>query len=340
MLYVQKTEQDLVDSLRTKVDKLESDAEVTTQQEEADQTPSQDELVKIERHLVELKNEYELENGDLEYEESGSISAHYQGVSCAECHSIGGTASRSDEFEDSEDSEGSENAFTSGGTIFTVLNASNGTQNIANNYSLRLVLAQSGTEINYKTGRGSANVNATFSAGVENYTAQVLDTHGVVVNSSTKDSHDASRFDCNSCHTVAGTNGAPGRIVSFSYALTTTSSTIAESNTTITTPKTDTNTTTDTNTSSNTVAAKSFAKDVLPILDTNCKGCHGGSGSFSITSSTTPYAGVTPFVNTISADTSKLIQKGSGVSHGGGVQLTATEYTTIRDWISQGAQNN
>ena len=85
----------------------------------------------------------------------------------------------------------------------------------------------------------------------------------------------------------------------------------------------------------------SFVRDILPILNTNCKGCHGSNGNFSITSSATPYAGVTPFVTTASALDSKLIQKGSGgLRHGGGTQLTSTEFITIRDWITQGAKNN
>ena len=81
---------------------------------------------------------------------------------------------------------------------------------------------------------------------------------------------------------------------------------------------------------------------MLPILNTNCKSCHGGSGRFSITTSTTPYTGVAAFVNSpATAGTSRLIQKGYNIiSHGGGTQLTQAQFTTIRDWISQGAKNN
>ncbi len=129
----------------------------------------------------------------------GSTSDHHQGVNCAQCHS------------------GGENAFTSGASIFSTLNAGNSTEKSADNYSLRLVLAQSGSKINYSTGRGSGNAHATFNAGVARYTAQVVDAQGNVVNSSATNSHDSSRFDCNRCHTSSGVNGAPGRIVSFKY---------------------------------------------------------------------------------------------------------------------------
>ena len=233
----------------------------------------------------------------------GSTSDHHQGVNCAQCHS------------------GGENAFTSGASIFSTLNAGNSTEKSADNYSLRLVLAQSGSKINYSTGRGSGNAHATFNAGVARYTAQVVDAQGNVVNSSATNSHDSSRFDCNRCHTSSGVNGAPGRIVSFKYTRPTATTTSTTSTTTA-------------------IAAKSFAKDVLPILTANCKGCHGGYGNFSITNNT-PYAGVTPFVDISSPANSRLIQKGSGgLGHGGGRQLTSTEFTTLRDWISQGAKNN
>ena len=229
----------------------------------------------------------------------GSTSDHNQGVNCAQCHS-----------------------FTSGATIFTSLNAGNSASKAADSYSLRLVLAQSGSQINYSTGRGSGNAHATFNAGVARYTAQVVNAQGSVVNSSATNSHDASRFDCNRCHTASGANGAPGRIVSYKYTRPTA-------------------TTTSTTTTTTTTVAKSFAKDVLPILTSNCKGCHGSRGRFSITSSSTPYAGVTPFVSASSPTNSRLIQKGSGnLGHGGGRQLTSAEFTTIRDWISQGAKNN
>ncbi len=340
------TEQKLVNALATKVTKLENDAEVSAKQEEVKKTPSQEELTKIKTHLSQVKSDYERENGDLGYKESGSTSYHNQGVSCAKCHSVSGSSSivsstfnlfESDDdapkrSEGSQSSEGSENAFTSGATIFTALNAGNSVAKAAKNYSLRLVLAQSRTKINYRTGRGSGNVNATFTAGgVTKYTAQVLNAQGVVVNSSATDSHDASRFDCNKCHTAAGTNGAPGRIVSFSYSATPVTTLPT------TQPTTGNGTTTGSTTGGTTTAgttttapAKSFAKDVVPALN-KCTSCHGNWG----------YNGVKQRVDTAAPASSILLQKGSGsISHGGGQQLSATEVTTIRDWISQGAKNN
>jgi len=166
------------------------------------------------------------------------------------------------------------------------------------------------------------------------------------VNSSLKNSHDSSRFDCNSCHTAAGVNGAPGRIVSFNYVVPVVI--IPDTNTTvqvevnITTVPTDTNITVPADTNTTTVFAQSFATDVLPILNTKCASCHGASGNFSITNSITPYGGVTPFVNITAATASALLTKASGTSHGGGVVIatTTTEYITVRDWISEGALNN
>ena len=234
-----------------------------------------------------------------------SSQAHYQGESCARCHSAS-----SDEGEDS---------FSSGATIFKSIDASNGdVSNSSENYSLRLVLENGAGIENYRLGNGTGNVNASFNAGIAKYTAEVLDSAGNLVNSSVQDSHDASRFDCNSCHTASGLNGAPGRIVSFNYATSITSTT-------------DTNTTT--------TATPMFANDVEPILTNNCAVCHGNSGNFSITINT-PYTGTMQFVDTITPANSLILQKGSGNNHGGGVQLSTSEYTTVYDWIVAGALNN
>lgn len=295
----------------------------------------------IKNDLRSLKSEYESEYGDLDYEDEGSDVNHYQGRACASCHSSA-TASnlapaRSDELGENEgtESESGENIFDSGATIFTSINAvDNSALKAASNYSLRLVLEGGAKEV-YRIGRGTGNVNASFNAGIANYTAEVLDRSGNVVNSSLTNSHNAARFDCNSCHTATGTNGAPGRIVSFEY------SAPVDVNTTTTTTTT-TPTDTNTSTTTTTVVVKSFVNDVLPILNTNCKSCHGSNGNFSITSSATPYAGVTPFVNMATPIASKLLTKASGVSHGGGTVLSSSsaEYTTLRDWINEGATNN
>ena len=51
---------------------------------------------------------------------------------------------------------------------------------------------------------------------------------------------------------------------------------------------------------------------------------------------------MTPFVNRADAIASALLQKASGVGHGGGtvISTTSTSYITIRDWISEGALDN
>jgi len=370
----EQNERDLMDSIISTnpeaVNHLDNDAEVEQELSRVETEFQDADVEAIKNDLLVLKNEYEVEYGDLNYEDEGSDFNHNQGIACATCHSSSSTAfapSRSEAYEsedsenegsesegsESEGSEGGENSFTSGATIFTTLNASNNdASKAANNYTLRLLLESGATE-GYRIGRGTGNVNGTFNAGIANYTAQVLDAQGNVVNTSATNSHNASRFDCNSCHTSAGTSGAPGRIVSFKYApvitLPETNTTTPDTNTTVpadtntTTPDTNTTVPADTNTTTP-VVLKSFANDVEPILNAKCKSCHGGSGNFSITTSTTPYAGVTPFVNTTSATTSALLQKGSGsVGHGGGDQLggtTSTSYITIRDWISEGALNN
>jgi len=331
----QENEKVLMDSLvvnnPSSVDYLDNDAEVSSELEDIAREEESIDLNDIKNHLTTLKHEYEVEYGDLDYEDDGDDIFHSQGVSCASCHGIAGATNlavakseEDNDDEDGEENEDGENIFTSGATIFTSLNAVNSdASKAASNYSLRLVL-ESGAVTSYRIGRGTGNVNATFNAGITKYTTEVLDARGSVVNRSNLNSHDSSRFDCNRCHTSEGVDGAPGRVVSFSY----------------TTPvvPTDTN-----STDTNTTVAKSFVNDILPILNTNCKSCHGSSGNFSITTSATEYVGVTPFVNTADAQASKLLEKASGtVFHGGNrvLSTTSTEYITIREWISEGALDN
>jgi|GEM_PF-1728168 len=307
------------------VNHLEDDTEVENELNRIKAEFESLDLNGIKDELLILKSEYESEYGDLDYEDEDNDVNHYQGLACATCHSGVARALLI------RSSEGNENGFTSGATIFTKIDAlENNALQAASNYSLRLVLEGGATQ-GYRIGRGTGNVNGTFNAGIAKYTAEVLDRSGKVVNSSLKNSHDSSRFDCNSCHTVGGVNGAPGRIVSFNYVVPV-----------VIIPDTNTTVPTDTNTTTSTVVAQSFATDVLPILNTKCANCHGASGNFSITNSITPYGGVTPFVNTTTATASALLTKASGTSHGGGIVIatTTTEYTTVRDWISEGALNN
>jgi len=226
---------------------------------------------------------------------------HSQGVSCAQCHSAGSEAS-----------------FTSGGTVFTSLDAANSdTAKYATGYTLRLLLANTGATVNYVAGRGSGNSYTRASAGtINSYTAQVVNSSGVVVNSSATDTHGLTRLDCNRCHTAVGANGAPGRI------------TIG---TTAPVP-----------------VQVSFSADVMPILTTKCKSCHGSNGNFTVTTAAATFSNLTTnsFLDTTVAANSLLLMKGSNSNasnpHGGGtvIATTSVEYQTIKQWITDGASNN
>ena len=240
----------------------------------------------------ESENEIEDDN------ENESSVLHSQGVSCATCHGAG-----------------SEESFTSGATIFTTLDAANSdTSKYATGYTIRLLLENIGSTVNYIAGRGSANSYTNASAGtINSYTAQVVDASGNVVNASAANTHDLTRLDCNRCHSAVGSDGAPGRIV-----------------TTTTTPTVS--------------ASASFSADVMPILEMKCQGCHGNEGDFTVTTTDATYTNLTSnnFLDTDVADNSRLLRKGSGSFHGGGtiISTTSTEYLTIQEWIMQGASNN
>lgn len=330
-----------------------------------------DDIDSLAQGAVAIKNEYEIEYGDIDYEDDGGANlAHFQGENCLKCHGTAGLTTttltalyreigevETEESEESEESretgetgetgesetnEANENQFTSGATIFTALNAANNdVAKTASNYSLRLVL-ENGTSIeNYNIGRGTGNVYGTFNAGISKYTAEVLNSKGEVVNSSATNSHDASRFDCNSCHTAAGINGAPGRIVSFNYTVPVV--TVPVEPVEPVAPVEPVTPVEPTPVAPVAPLALSFANDVEPVLQAKCAACHGGSGNFSITNSATPYAGVTPFVKSTDAANSSLLLKATNqIGHGGGavISTTSTEYTSIRDWISQGALDN
>ncbi|QOP42521.1 hypothetical protein FJR45_00535 [Sulfurimonas sediminis] len=340
----EQEEKDLVDSLATTsttVQKIENEAELSDIETELENEIGEDEIAQLTTHLINLKHDYELEHGDVDYEDEGEDAQHYQGQSCAQCHSTTGAVALNEDNEDNENNEAGENAFSSGATVYTLLHGENANASqAASGYSLRLVL-QSGIIESYRLARGTGNVYANVNAGLGNYTVEVLDRAGNVVNRSATNSHNDSRLDCNSCHSLNGANGAPGRIVSFMYQAPVT----ADTNNTAVPLPVDTNTTVivDTNTTTSPLPTISFANDVLPILNNNCASCHGNSGNFSITNSTTPYAGVTPFVDTANPTNSSLLQKGSGsTGHGGGIiiNIDSVEYTTVRDWIAAGALDN
>jgi hypothetical protein len=89
----------------------------------------------------------------------------------------------------------------------------------------------------------------------------------------------------------------------------------------------------------------SFATTVEPVLVRLCAGCHGAGGVASSTRFTlsldpgTDFTTVSALVDTSAAAGSRLLSKGTGNAHGGGVVLTAgsSDYQTIFAWIAGGA---
>ena len=120
---------------------------------------------------------------------------HHQGHDCLTCHS-----------------------FSSAGTIYHTLRGKYDTnEDVAKDYTIQLLL-DNGSTVKYKQGNGEGNVLWRGDTGdLNDFTAQVLDTQGKVVNSSKKNSHNVGRLACNICHSELGLNGAPGRIVSYQY---------------------------------------------------------------------------------------------------------------------------
>ena len=90
-------------------------------------------------------------------------------------------------------------------------------------------------------------------------------------------------------------------------------------------------------------ATISFADDVVPAL-ASCVSCHGnGTGGWTYTGGPAAHASAVRVINRSSPSNSLLLLKATGKSsHGGGTLFTASsiEYTTILQWIEQGAQNN
>lgn len=245
----------------------------------------------------------EKDERDDDDESKGGI--HNQGMACAQCHS-----------------------FASGATVFSDLHAATKTLG-ANGYKIQL----GGSDV-YSTGRGTGNSHLTrFSGGA--FTANVIDSAGNIVNSSMANSHDASRLDCNRCHTASGDNGAPGRIINkrISTNITTTTTTTASNPECVPSTSTPTGVTT----------TVSFSANVMPILTGNCKSCHGSNGRFSVTSVGETYNNIQALKGSAKVSGQYVIDKGSNsVGHGGGsiIPASSAEYKTIQAWISAGATNN
>lgn len=269
---------------------------------------------------------------DVVAKESSSVAVdtsnyrtHNQGQDCLVCHGVSSSRSLNDEDEVEDDER-----FTSGATIFTKLDAAASDKTYwANNFSIRLVLENTGTMIRFSRGRGTANANAYFDAGsVNSFTAQVVNLNGDVVNSSLENSHDLSRLRCNTCHSATGSDGAPGRIVNYDLN------------------RVDTTTTIESNATQITAKASSFSSEVMPILESRCKSCHGTFSfrTFRVKDSAGTYSNITAnsLINSVTVADSLLLRKGSGaVSHDGGNALaTQANYDVVQKWISEGAQNN
>ena len=120
---------------------------------------------------------------------------HNQGKNCLECHN-----------------------FTSGATIYkSISGVDYDEHNAAQGYSLQLLL-ESGKILQYTKGNGYGNKLYNGDQGaIDNFTPQVLNAQGQIVNQSSQNSHTVGRLSCNRCHTQEGLNGAPGRIVNFDY---------------------------------------------------------------------------------------------------------------------------
>jgi hypothetical protein len=89
----------------------------------------------------------------------------------------------------------------------------------------------------------------------------------------------------------------------------------------------------------------SFAADVLPLLDAGCERCHASDGAASHTGllldgdEQASYEMTLEFVDLEHAAQSRLLTKGAGQGHTGGVIYDdhGPEYATILAWIEGGA---
>jgi hypothetical protein len=91
--------------------------------------------------------------------------------------------------------------------------------------------------------------------------------------------------------------------------------------------------------------ALSFAADVFGLLEAGCERCHSPDGQASSTSFVLTdnvagaYDETLPFIDLGAPASSRLLAKGAGNGHIGGViyDERSTEYATILAWIEQGA---
>ena len=93
------------------------------------------------------------------------------------------------------------------------------------------------------------------------------------------------------------------------------------------------------------INAVSFASDVMPILDNNCKSCHSTTSrrTFKVGDASYTHDNIIThsLINTTSPDSSSILIKGNGGDgHNGGDALTDENSQTIRDWIEEGGLYN
>ncbi|GBD03237.1 hypothetical protein HRbin19_00518 [bacterium HR19] len=89
----------------------------------------------------------------------------------------------------------------------------------------------------------------------------------------------------------------------------------------------------------------SYSKDVYPMLNQKCSGCHtsGPGPSFISGNASNDYNKIKARAEEKEGEESKLLQKASGkVQHGGGAVIPegSEEYTKLKCWIEAGAPNN
>ncbi|PTB83655.1 hypothetical protein C9926_01795 [Sulfurovum lithotrophicum] len=81
----------------------------------------------------------------------------------------------------------------------------------------------------------------------------------------------------------------------------------------------------------------------MPILNTQCAGCHGNNGNFTVTTTSATYTNIASLKGSIDAGAQYMLDMGSyTLNHGGGqvISPSSGDYTTIQSWISSGAVNN
>ena len=82
-----------------------------------------------------------------------------------------------------------------------------------------------------------------------------------------------------------------------------------------------------------------FGSNVMPVLESKCKNCHGSNGNFTITDASMTYSNIMA----LPGGAPYMLNKGTNTTdHGGGMVISSSsnEYATIKSWIDAGAANN